>query len=678
MSEAEGSGPDRAARPILQQQVVPPRAAVIPLGSGAVGTLLATSAIIAMLYFAREVLVPVALAMLLSFVLAPVILVLRRLRIPRTLAVTSVVVLTFLGLLSLGAVVASQVAELAGDLPQYQVNIRDKIRSLRGATEGNGTLERAAQMLQDLGNELDRPAPENRAGSTSAGTAEQLPLPVEIRQPNPGTLGMLGAVMTPLVHPLATTGIIFIFLIFILLQREDLRNRFIRLAGASDIQRTTAALDDAARRLSRFFLMQVMLNAGFGTVIGFGLWLIGVPSPLLWGLMAAVLRFVPYIGAIIAALLPIALALAVDPGWSIVLSTIALFALVEPLVGHIIEPLLYGRSTGLSPVAVVASATFWTWLWGPIGLVLATPLTLCAVVLGRHVDQLEFLDVMLGDRPPLSAPELFYQRMLAGDPTEATSKAEEFLKERSFLSYLDNVALPGLRLAQQDFARGTLDEARIARFRLSLGELLENLSDIPDGIPKGEADEVEAEAAVALSPAGGAYPVVDADTLPERWRGETPILCIAARSGLDLAAADLLAHLLKRHGLSARVCGPETLTIANLATLSGSDLALTILSSLENAGTAHMRYSSRRLRRRLPESAILLAAFGAHDDSAMRVALESQSANAVATCLEEALAACLLAAAPVESSTAATGDTALPAPEGSAVTARPRAAKASA
>ncbi|MFG1464670.1 AI-2E family transporter [Xanthobacter sp. DSM 24535] len=643
MSATDNGAPEKRGVTLFPREVVRP--SLLPAGSGAVGTLVAMSAIVAMLYFGREVLVPVALAVLLSFVLAPVILVLRRLKVPRTLSVTSVVVVTFLALVALGAVVASQVVELAGDLPQYQVNIRDKIRSLRGATEGSGTLERAAQMLQDLSNELDRPEPPNPINGIRPEGVEQPPLPVEIRQPNPGTLGMLSAVMTPLIHPLATTGIIFIFLIFILLQREDLRNRFIRLAGASDIQRTTAALDDAASRLSRFFLMQVALNAAFGTVIGIGLWLIGVPSPILWGFMAAVLRFVPYIGAIIAALLPIALALAVDPGWSIVLSTIALFVIVEPLIGHIIEPLVYGRSTGLSPVAIVASATFWTWLWGPVGLVLATPLTLCLVVLGRHVDQLEFLDVMLGDRPPLSAPELFYQRMLAGDPTEATSKAEEFLRERSFLAYLDHVALPGLRLAQNDLARGTLDEGRIERFRSSLGELLDNLSDIPNGMPKGDTKEAEAGAAIAASPAGATYPVLDPKTLPPRWQGEEPILCIAARSGLDQAAADLLANLLKRHGLAAQVAGPETLTVANLAKLSGSDPALTILSSLESAGTAHMRYSTRRLRRRLPRSTILLAAWGARDDSAMRGSLESQSDTDIVTSnLEETLSACLMAA----------------------------------
>ena len=216
---------------------------------------------------------------------------------------------------------------------------------------------------------------------------------------------ILRTLISPLVHPLATTGIIIIFVIFILLQREDLRNRLIRLAGSYDLQRTTAALEiDAARRLSRLFLTQLILNSAFGVAIGIGLWLIGIPSAILWGILATVLRFVPYIGAVIAAAFPLALAVAVDPGWSMLLWTLALFLIVEPVVGHVIEPMVYGHSTGLSPVAVVASATFWTALWGPIGLVLATPLTVCLVVLGRHVERLEFLNVVMFETHQLFLP----------------------------------------------------------------------------------------------------------------------------------------------------------------------------------------------------------------------------------------------------------------------------------
>ena len=365
----------------------------------------------------------------------------------------------------MGSLLATQLAQLAGDLPRYQSTISEKIQSFRETTAGRGTLERASGMLKDLSKELDKP--KEAATALGAGArpnaAPPKPVPVEVLQPDPGALQSLQSLISPLLHPLATTGIIVIFVIFILLQREDLRNRLIRLAGSHDLQRTTAALDDAASRLSRLFLIQLLVNGSFGVVIGIGLWLIGVPSAILWGILAGVLRFVPYIGAFIAAAFPLALAVAVDPTWSMLLWTVALFVVVEPIVGHVIEPMVYGHSTGLSPVAVVASATFWTALWGPIGLVLATPLTVCLVVLGRHVERLEFLDVMFGDRPALSPPEIFYQRMLAGDPTEASEKAEEFLKERSLSSYYDEVALKGLQLAQADAERGALDRERLVK-----------------------------------------------------------------------------------------------------------------------------------------------------------------------------------------------------------------------
>ncbi len=326
---------------------------------------------------------------------------------------------------------------------------------------------------------------------------EAKPIPVEVRQPPPTALENIATLISPLLRPLTTTGIVAIFVIFILLQREDLRNRFIKLAGSHDLQKTTAALDDAATRLSRLFLIQIALNTAFGVAIGAGLWVIGIPSPALWGILAAVLRFVPYIGAVISAVFPLALASAVDPGWSMLLWTAALFLVVEPLVGHVMEPLLYGHSTGLSPVAVVASATFWTALWGPVGLVLATPLTVCLVVLGRHVERLAFLDVMLGDRPPLSPSELFYQRMLAEDPAEAVDKAEEFLKERPLSTYYDEVALPGLKLAQKDLARGTLDRAQSDRIKAAVVELVDDLVDQDDRKQVSEPTH-DAEAAAAL------------------------------------------------------------------------------------------------------------------------------------------------------------------------------------
>ena len=370
------------------------------LVKGVAAALLA-ALIVTTLYLGRDVFVPIALAILLSFVLAPLARGLENWHAPRSLSVISVVLLAFVVIFAVGGVIATQMTQLAGDLPRYETNMRTKIASLRGSATTNSTLERAADVLKDLGKEINQPKDKpqaplaNRSGPPSNGQ-DVRPIPVEVRQPPPTALESVAALITPLLHPLMTTGIVVIFVIFTLLQREDLRNRLIKLAGSHDLQKTTAALNDAAGRLSRLFLTQLALNAGIGLVIGTGLWFIGIPSAVLWGILAGILRFVPYIGTFISAAFPLALAVAVDPGWSLLLWTGALFFILEPLAGQALEPLLYGRSTGLSPLAVVLSATFWTALWGPIGLVLATPLTICLVVLGRHVEDVRCAGLVEG------------------------------------------------------------------------------------------------------------------------------------------------------------------------------------------------------------------------------------------------------------------------------------------
>ncbi|HEY6735456.1 MAG TPA: AI-2E family transporter [Roseiarcus sp.] len=334
--------------------------------------------VIAGLYFGREVFVPVALAVLLSFVLAPFVSRLQSLRLPRVAAVIAVVILGFAIIFSLGGLMVTQASRLAEALPGYEHTLRSKIESLRGLTGGGtGTLQRASDVLNDLKTELQN----TKAGSPTSSTVLQQsvdskPIPVEVRQPDPGALNTLVAIIAPLVSPLTTTGIVVIFVIFILLQRQDLRNRFIRLAGSADIQRTTAALDEAGDRLSRLFLTQIAFNAGFGVAIGVGLQLIGVPSAPLWGLIAMIMRFVPYIGAFISAIFPLILAAAVGTGWEMLLLTAILFVVLELLAGQVLEPVIFGHSSGLSPVAIIVAASFWTWLWGPVGLVLATPLTM--------------------------------------------------------------------------------------------------------------------------------------------------------------------------------------------------------------------------------------------------------------------------------------------------------------
>jgi predicted PurR-regulated permease PerM len=612
---------------------------------GGVSAAVVAATVIATLYFGREVFVPIALAILLSFVLAPLVRLLQRWHLPRALSVVSVVLLAFTSIFALGGVIATQLTQLAGDLPRYELTMREKIKSLRGTAATSGTLERAADVLQDLGKELNKPkdpptSPTIQPPVPSPGQ-EPRPIPVEVRQPPPTALESIAALISPLLRPLTTTGITAIFVIFILLQREDLRNRFIKLAGSHDLQKTTAALDDATTRLSRLFLIQLALNTAFGVVIGTGLWIIGIPSPVLWGMLAAVLRFVPYVGAAISAVFPLTLAAAVDPGWAMLLWTAALFLVVEPVVGHVIEPLLYGHGTGLSPVAIITSATFWTALWGPVGLVLATPLTICLVVLGRHVERLEFLEVMFGDRPALSPSELFYQRMLAEDPPEAVDKAEEFLKASSLSNYYDEVALPGLKLAQNDIVRGALDRVQSEKIKAAVVEVVDDLVDRDDQKPVRETIN-DAEAAAALETvhdATLALPVLKRADLAPQWQGDKPVLCVAGRGPLDEAAATMLAQLLEKHGLGARVEGADAVAISNIFRLDTAGIGMVCLSYLDAGSPARMRYAIRRMRRKLPEAQVLLGCWMADIDKA--TLREMTKADDIATTLREAVRLCL-------------------------------------
>ena len=436
--------------------------------------------VVAALYFTRDILVPIALAVLLSVLLAPLVRILQRWRLPRWLAVMCAVLGALAVALSLATMVMIEVNQLVNDLPRYQATLAKQGAQSAGCAAHRRPAEKRLQHAQEPRQGAEHagrkaaPAPREALSQERAKTS---PIPVEVHQPDPGASEALVAMLKPLAAPFTTTGIVVIFLTFFLFQREDLRDRFIRLAGSGDLERTTAALDDAGRRLGRLFATQLVLNAIFGIVIGLGLAVIGVPSAPLWGLLAMILRFVPYIGALLAAALPIALAAAVGDGWTMTLWTIALFAVVEPLTGQVVEPLVCGRSAGLSPVAIVVAASFWTWLWGPLGLLLSTPLTLCLVVLARHVDRLQFIDVMLGDQPALTPQQAAYQRMLTGDPMEAIEQARAFLKEGTVADYYEKILLGALRLAQADAELGRLDDARLENIFKAVSEIVEDLAE---------------------------------------------------------------------------------------------------------------------------------------------------------------------------------------------------------
>jgi predicted PurR-regulated permease PerM len=494
------------------------------------------------LYFGRAVLVPITLAIFLSFLLAPIVAAFRKIRVPRSASVLLAVALALGTIGVTGTVLASQAATLADDAPAYAQRIADKVTNIRASVQ-----RRFGFLMQESreGGSGHRRTERARREGTAALRVPQAgrAIPVEVHQPPPTALEEVKAIALPVLAPIETALIVLVVTIFILLQKEDLRDRVIRLMGARDLHRTTSALDEGAKRLSRYFLAQFTVNCAFGAVIWGGLFLIGIPSPGLWGILAGLLRFVPYVGTVLAAAAPLVLAAAVDPGWHMTIAVAVLFAAVEPFVGYAIEPLLYGRSTGLAPTSVILAAIFWTAVWGPIGLILAMPLTLTLVVLGRHLPAFEFFDILLGDRPALLPTETFYQRVLAGHADEALDHAEDLLEQMPIVDYFDEVALGGLRLAAHDLDRGVVSRETMSTLCETTVDVVASLVDHRDFDPPD----------LDLSPVPHDTPATLTSQAQQAPASSPPVVgCIAARGPLDRAVAAMLAQLLERSGCSAR------------------------------------------------------------------------------------------------------------------------------
>ena len=559
----------------------------------------------AALYYGKDVLVPVTLAVLLSFVVSPLVNRLRRF-LPQGPAVAAVVLCTVIAVGIVGFALARQVLDLGNDLPKYEVTLREKLKNFRTGAAQSGVIDRATATLRGLGQELEPQKPTSSAGPANSLPQQQRPIPVEVRQPPDGPLEIYQRIIQALLAPMTTTAIVLIMVIFILIQKDDIRDRVIRLAGTRDLQVTTAALNDAASRLSRLFLAQTILNSAFGVVIALGLWIIGVPSPVLWGVFAGLMRFVPYIGALLASIFPILLAASVDPGWSLAIQTIALFAIIEPLTGHFIEPWLYGQSTGLSPLAIVVSAVIWTTLWGPIGLLIATPITMCLVVLGRHIQGLKFLDVILGDEPALAPDEVFYQRLASGASTQASEQAQEFLKTGSLLEYFDTVALPGIRLAAIDAERGVIDESKIIELREGIDVLIDDIAgerqSSPEATPSSSDETTKPELVRPIAQ----------DELHDDFRSDkAAVLCVGSRTHLDTASAEILAAMLSAHGVNSRSGSVKKLS--DLRQLDLSQVKIVWLCSTEAIPAhAHIRYLVRHIRRIAP-NILICGGFWPHD-----------------------------------------------------------------
>ncbi|MER8575841.1 AI-2E family transporter [Mesorhizobium sp. M1338] len=543
---------------------------------------------VAALYFGREVFLPIAIALLLTFALAPLVAALKKVGIPRIAAVVASVLGAFAALGLFSFIVATQVSELAQNIPVYQTNILTKIRSLKETGVGGGILARLSQVVERVGQEIDRQDATLPAVTPEKPPREPVPVEIVSRE---RPLEVLQNIVGPLISPLGSAGLIIVVVIFMLLEREDLRDRFIRLVGYGDLHRTTEALQDAGKRVGLYLLMQLVVNIVYAIPIAIGLWILGIPNALLWGLLALALRFVPYIGPAIGMLLPLFLALAVAPGWSLVLWTAALFVVMELITGNVIEPWLYGSRTGLSPLAIIVAAIFWTWLWGPLGLILSTPLTVCLVVLGRHVPQFEFLDVLFGNEPVLEPHARLYQRLLAGDPEEATDHAEEMLEEKYLVEFYDKVAIPALLLGERDRVRGVMGDLQRRQVAASALTLVANLDDSAQEEAGEEEDPHVAEEAGDHGDAAGE----NETDLPDG--AGISVLCAGGRGELDDATAAMLAQVLEVQGATVATAGFAEMEPANIRRIELETIDSVVVGFLNRDSVKHARFLVRRLKR---------------------------------------------------------------------------------
>jgi predicted PurR-regulated permease PerM len=583
--------------------------------------LLVAVVVVATLYVARVVLIPVALAVLFTFLLAPVLALLERIRLPRAASAILVVMVCVTALGAFGWSVAKQLVNVTEQLPNYTTNIRTKIESIRNPN--NDRLAKASNTVEELRRELAEGAaatpstplaplahqkivpPTKKPPVSASAPSAQNPVPVQLVPASDPF-----ASLPSLLGPLETAGIVVVFTFFMLLEREDLRNRLIRLAGQGRLKIMTEALDEAGRRLSRYLLLQTMVNITYGGIIGVALYFIGIPNALLWGAIAAILRFLPYIGPPIGALLPITLSLAVFDGWSRPLMTIGTFAGLEIAVSNFVEPFLYGGQTGVTPIGILFAAIFWTTLWGPIGLLLSTPLTVCLVVMGRHIPRLAFLQIILGDEPVLTPDARFYQRLLAMDQEEARQVLEQDFKDKPLSDLYDSVLVPALSLVEQDRHRDMLDEATERFIFQSTKELVEEQfersSPAPSqtDTPTERVSELGNMSVSAVSPAAGSGPHIPS------WK----IICVPARDEADEIVAMMLVQLLQQAGYSAQ-CSPLGNPAEMLEFAARAKPDIVCISALPPFALAHARTLYRKLREYSQDLEIVLGLWGFSDDA---------------------------------------------------------------
>ena len=520
-----------------------------------------------MLHLARDVLIPLALAILLAFLLAPAVRRLEHWRLGRAASTLIVVALGFALIGAVGAIAATQAVSVAAKLPEYRENVRAKIRSLRATPDSK--LTRATEAIKELESEA----------SSGAGA------PLAVTETPPTPLAAIGEWAEPVVKPVGTALAVLVFTILMLLHRENMRERLISVIGAGRINVTTQAMGETAARVSRFLFMQLVINACFGIPFGIALHFIGIPNAMLWGLLATLLRFIPYAGVWIAISMPALLAIAIDDGWTMFAWTLGVFGVLEAIAIYVAEPILYGRSAGLSAMAVILAAIFWTWLWGPVGLLLAMPLTVCATVIGRYVPQLGYLNTLLGVEPVLAPEARFYQRLVALDQEEATELAEKYAEEKGAAALFDEVVIPALSLAERDRHQDQLDPRRERFLFDTIGGLIEDLS-----------------GTVA---------------------SENRAACIvAAHDEADRLAGQILARL-----SGARFV--ETV----------EDCSLVCISAIPPHAASHAASLARRLRKRLPEARIVVALWSSEGNERATARLQQVGVDQVVTRLPDAIQA---------------------------------------
>lgn len=573
------------------------------------------------LYWARTVFIPVTLAGFLTFLLSPVVMALHRRGVPRSVSVVSVVLAATLLLVGVVSLVTNEVASLAGELPEYSANILGKVRSLKQL--GNGSsMERLGELIQDITGEWVKKtnavsvgSPDPAEGSSSANLPVQSA--VVLQPESPAWSQKISTFIGPVVESLGGLALSLVLVVFMLLRREDLRNRLIRLVGYGSMTVTTKAVDDACQRISRYLLMQFIINAGFGIVLGVGLLLFRLPHAMLWGFLAALMRYIPYVGTTITSVLLMTLCLAAYPGWYQPMLVLAFIVALELVTYNVLEPRLFSHSTGVSEVALLVAAALWAFLWGPVGLILSNPLTVCLVVLGKHVPQLEFLNVILGDEPPLEPDVTYYQRLLARDQDEATQLVLAQVKAAPAEQVYDALLVPALTYMKRDRERENLADTDEQFIQQATREVLEDL---------GERRSIALTAA-AQSPS---------EKPPAPLTRRIKLLACPARDIGDRLALEMLRHILDEEQWEVEFTAPETLTSEVVVRVAAKRPDLICIGALPPGGLAHTRYLCKRLRSQFPEVKIIVGRWGLKGNlEANAEQLQEAGADQMATTLLE-------------------------------------------